>query len=189
MRSSLFLKNSGLHGMLQKNQVPPKVRTEVANKIINICRVLNNHTVQYMVVGGTAVAYHGYFRWSVDGKGLAAEKFDLDFWYNPTYKNYFNLLNALQEMGQDAERFKKEQSPDPKNSFFRFELENFTIDYLPKLKGLNSFRKSFDNCDIVTLDGVEISFLSLDDLIADKSAQSRPQDLEDIKELKKRNSK
>ena len=95
----------------------------------------------------------------------------------------------MQDLGQDVEKFKEEATPDPKNSFFRFELQNFTIDFLPYLKGLNSFRKSFANRDFVTLQDVEISFLSLDDLIADKSAQSRPKDLEDIKELKKRNSK
>ena len=165
------------------------MRTEIADKILNVCRILNSNSVLYMVVGGTAVAYHGYFRWSVDSKGLASDKFDLDFWYNPTYGNYFNLLNALLELGQDVAKFKEETTPDPKNSFFRFELENFTIDFLPYLKGLNSFRKSFGNRDCVTLQDVEISFLSLNDLIADKSAQSRPKDLEDIKELKKRNSK
>ena len=26
---------------------------------------------------------------------------DLDFWYNPTYENYFNLLKALEELGID----------------------------------------------------------------------------------------
>lgn len=165
------------------------MHTEIADKILNVCKILNDNSVLYMVVGGTAVAYHGYFRWSVDSKGLAAEKFDLDFWYNPTYGNYFNLLNALQELGQDVKKFKEEKAPDPKNSFFRFELENFTIDFLPYLKGLSSFRKSFANRDFVKLQNVDISFLSIDDLIADKAAQSRPKDLDDIKELKKRNSK
>ena len=55
------------------------MQTEVTNKIVEVCKILNNHSVRYLIVGGTAVAYHGYFRWSVDSAGLASEKFDLDF--------------------------------------------------------------------------------------------------------------
>jgi hypothetical protein len=54
--------------------------------------------------------------------GKIAEKPDLDFWYNPTYDNYFKLLNALEELGQDVTRFKDEQTPNPKKSFFRYEF-------------------------------------------------------------------
>lgn len=164
------------------------MQTAIANKIISICRILNQHQVQYLIVGGTAVAYHGYFRWSLDPKGLAADKFDLDFWYNPTYKNYFNLLNALNDLGQDVNKFIKEKSPDPKRSYFKFELDNFTIDFLPVLKGLDQFRKSYNARDQVTMDAVDISFISLNDLMEDKAALSRPKDIEDIKELKKRNN-
>lgn len=155
----------------------------VADKVLSICKCLNKNQVQYLIVGGTAVAYHGYFRWSYDAKGLAAEKFDLDFWYNPTYTNYFKLLNALEELGMNVERYKKEKAPDPHRSFFRFELENFTIDFLPTLKGLHKFLKSFRSRDLVKLNEVEMSFLSIDDLITDKSSDSRSKDLIDIQEL------
>lgn len=157
----------------------------VADKVLSICKCLNKNQVQYLIVGGTAVAYHGYFRWSYDAKGLAAEKFDLDFWYNPTYANYFKLLNALEELGMSVERYKKEKAPDPHRSFFRFEIENFTIDFLPTLKGLQKFLKSFRSRDVVKLNNVEMSFLSIDDLITDKSSDSRSKDLIDIQELKK----
>ena len=39
------------------------------------------------MVGGTAVALHGYFRQSHDPSGQLMGKHDLDFWYNPTYVN------------------------------------------------------------------------------------------------------
>ena len=107
------------------------MQPEITNKIVEVCKVLNSYSVKYLIVGGTAVAFHGYFRWSVDSAGLASEKFDLDFWYNPTYENYFNLLNALSDLGQDVESIKEEKVPNPKSSFFKFEIENFTIDFLP----------------------------------------------------------
>lgn len=62
--------------------------------IIRICSILNKHSVQYLIVGGSAVALHGYFRDSINQAGLTTDKPDLDCSYNPTYDNYFRLLDA-----------------------------------------------------------------------------------------------
>lgn len=85
------------------------------------------------------MALHGYFRWSFTQSGTRAEKYDLDIWYNPTYGNYFNLLDALKDLGQYVLEYREEQSPKPKQSFFRYEIEDFTLDFLPMLKGLSKF--------------------------------------------------
>jgi hypothetical protein len=39
--------------------------SNLSNSILTVCKVLNKHSVQYMIVGGTAVALHGYFRQSL----------------------------------------------------------------------------------------------------------------------------
>jgi hypothetical protein len=57
------------------------VQGEITNKIVEVCKVLNKHSVKYLIVGGTAVAFHGYFRWSVNSTASASEKFDLDIRY------------------------------------------------------------------------------------------------------------
>lgn len=164
------------------------MQSKITNRITEVCKALNNHSVKYLIVGGTAVAFHGYFRWSVDSNGLASEKFDLDFWYNPTYENYFNLLNALSDLGQEVGKFKAEKEPKPKSSFFKFEIDNFTIDFLPSLKGISKFLPSYNKRDIVEIDGVQISFINIDDLLKEKASQSRPKDLEDIRQLTKKKS-
>lgn len=89
----------------------------------------SKHAVEYLIVGGASVAFYGYYRMSAAPAGQIAEKYDFDFWYNPSYKNYFSLLNALEELGQNVSEFKQEQTPDPYKSFFRFELEIATIDF------------------------------------------------------------
>lgn len=112
----------------------------------------------------------------------------MDFWYNPTYENYFKLLNALEELGQDVTEFKKEQAPNPKSSFFKYKFENFTLDFLPALKAALTFRLSYDKREVITLNEVDIPFIDFEDLIADKQATSRPKDIHDIEQLKlKRN--
>ena len=156
----------------------------ITDSILEVCTALNKHNVQYLIVGGTAVALHGYFRWSYNQAGILTEKYDLDIWYNPTYDNYFKLRDALEELGQNITEFKEEKSPTPKSSFFRFEMERFTLDFLPKLKGLSKFGLSFDRREIVDFNGIDILVINFDDLIKDKETDSRPKDLIDIKELK-----
>ena len=160
------------------------MNSSVTDQILNVCKTLNKNAVQYLIVGGTAVAFHGYFRWSQNHSGEPTDKFDLDIWYNPTYANYFNLLNAIEELGQDVIKFREEQSPDPTKSYFRLDLEKITLDFLPKLKSLSKFRDSFDKKDTVKINEVDILFINFDDLIEDKSANARPKDLLDIQQLK-----
>jgi hypothetical protein len=159
------------------------MENNLAESILNVCRVFNRHSVQYIIVGGTAVALHGYFRRSLNVVGIISNKPDLDFWYNPTYGNYFKLLNALEEFGQDVTEFKSEQAPNPKKSFFKFEFENFTIDLLPELKAKLSFRLLFERREVVTLNEVDIPFISYEDLILDKQKNARPKDITDIEQL------
>ncbi|HWK02439.1 MAG TPA: hypothetical protein VNS58_02330 [Puia sp.] len=114
------------------------------------------------------------------------EKHDLDFWYNSNYNNYFRLLDALEELGQDISRFKAEKSPNPKKSFFRLEYDKFTVDFLPELPGLSRFRDSFSKCEVSKIGEIEIPFISYADLIANKQTQGRAKDIEDIEQLKLR---
>lgn len=71
----------------------------LAESILSVCKILNKYSVQYLISGGTAVALHGYLRISHLSSGFPANKYDLDFWYNSVYDNYFRLLNALEELG------------------------------------------------------------------------------------------
>ena len=91
--------------------------------LLAVCSILNKHEVEYLVVGGSAVILHGYFRHSTNAAGVVADNPDLDFWYNPTYSNYFKILKVLKELGQDVTKFENEQSPNPQKSFFRYEFE------------------------------------------------------------------
>lgn len=160
------------------------MESNLADSILSVCNALNKFSVEYMIVGGTAVALHGYFRLSTNMAGEIDEKPDLDFWYNPTYENYFRLLNALEELGQDVTKFKQEQTPDPKKSFFKYKLEKFTLDFLPELKVSLKFRASFKTRELVTLNGTEIPFISFDDLILDKQTNARSKDITDVEQLK-----
>ena len=156
--------------------------------ILTICDALNKNKVQYMIVGGMAVALHGYFRKSINITGASAEKPDLDFWYNPTYQNYYNLLNALQDLGEDVKKFKNEKTPSPKKSFFKYEFKDFTLDLLPQLKAPLKFSQCYEKREMVKFNDIDIAFIDLENLIEDKKATSRPKDLSDLEHLKNNNN-
>jgi predicted nucleotidyltransferase len=160
------------------------MKMNLTDEILRVCQILNKNSVQYLIVGGTAVAFHGYFRWSQNSTGTLTEKFDLDIWYNPTYDNYFKLLKALAELGQDVQEFFEEQSPNPLKSYFKFELAKFTLDFLPNLKGVTNFKQAYEKKEITTINGIDIQFIGFDELLQDKAANSRPKDLTDIQQLK-----
>lgn len=160
------------------------MKRTLTNHILNICSTLNKHSVEYMLVGGTAVAAHGYFRMSSDPYGMRAVKHDLDIWYNPSYENYFRLLDALEDIGLNVIEFKEEQAPEPKKSFFRYDFDELTLDLLPQLKGLSKFASSFKNREIIELEKIEIPVIGFEDLIREKEINARPKDIEDIKQLK-----
>lgn len=58
---------------------------ELLERLLAVCRGLNDQGVEYLLVGGTAVALHSYYRLSTNPAGAVTDKPDVDVWYNPTY--------------------------------------------------------------------------------------------------------
>jgi len=151
--------------------------------IVKVCQALNTHGVDYLVVGGSAVAYYGYFRHSITMAGVPADRPDVDIWYSPTYTNYFKLLDALISLGQDVTVHRNEQSPNPRKSFFRYEFDLFTLDLLPSIKSALNFGPAFSRREVIDIGSVAIPFIDFEDLITDKKATARPKDFDDIDNL------
>ena len=71
----------------------------------------------------------------------------------------------------------------------KFEFEEFKIDFLPEIKGLNSFADSYSNTIKSIIDTIEFRILSLDDLIKTKETDSRSKDSSDLEALRKLKNK
>lgn len=153
------------------------------DQIVHICSILEKHSVQYMLVGGTAVAFHGYYRETRMIDGSISEKHDFDFWYNPSYDNYFRLLDALEELGIEVAEFRNERSPDPKRSYFKHTFQFFSIDFLPEMAGLGRFFNAYQVAEKSVIGGVTIPVISKADLIANKTKLGRAKDRDDLEHL------
>ncbi|MES1215359.1 MAG: hypothetical protein ABUT20_07575 [Bacteroidota bacterium] len=153
--------------------------------LLTICKLLAKYNVKYMLIGGTAVALNGYYRHSINTSGELTDKPDIDIWYNPTFENYFNILKAIKDLGQDTTEFENEQNPNPRKSFFKLDFDDFTFDILPEIKANIKFIEAYERKQTVEIDGTPIHFMNYIDLIKDKEAIGRKKDIQDIEQLKK----
>jgi len=158
---------------------------DLKNSLLTVCNLLEKYNILYMLVGGTAVALHGYYRNSINMAGELTDKPDIDIWYNPTYGNYFNILKVIEALGQDITEFKNEKSPNPRKSFFKLDFDDFTFDILPNIKADIKFIEANKRKETVEIDDIQIHFMSYLDLIKDKEATARKKDIADIEQLKR----
>lgn len=160
-----------------------------AENLLILVKILHNRNVQYLVVGGTAIAFHGYVRPTTTRDGTVLDKDDFDFWFNPTYPNYMRLLDAFEDMGLDITGIREEEYPDVKRSFFQFKPKDYSLDFLPKVGGGLIFRDCYQQRIVSMIEGTEISIIAIEDLIICKKATGRKKDLEDIEFLEAKRRK
>ncbi len=157
---------------------------EVQQYLVKVCKALNAHGVDYLVVGGAAVSHYGYNRPSGIGESRVDLRVDLDFWYNPVIENYQKLVNALNDLDVDVEGLKTLVF-DKRRTFLKVPHKDFHTDFLPIIEGLRSFRICKGKAERIDIGGVTLAVLSIEDLIANKLAVNRQMDRTDIEHLKR----
>lgn len=130
-----------------------------------------DHDVRFMVVGGLAVAAHG----------LPRSTGDLDAWVWIDPANAARILDALQafgfgDLGLESSDFIR---PD---SVIQLGYPPHRVDILTSIDAVD-FEDAWQRRVLIELDGLAIPFISRADLIRNKIAVGRPQDLSDVDRL------
>ncbi len=134
-------------------------------------RCLNAHGVEYLVVGGHAVAFYGYPRATAD----------LDVWIAVSPANAGLLVAALKEFGFDV----PELRPDlflQEGRIIRMGVEPNRIEVQTGIDGVE-FSECYPRRVAAGLDGIAVWFISLADLKKNKQASGRNKDLADLDNL------
>jgi len=133
--------------------------------------LLNSHAVEYLLIGGYAVAVYGYVR----------ATHDLDIWVNPTPENDSRVRAAVQEFGfaasvLDAGIF------TTVNNVIRMGVAPMRIEILTSISGV-SFEPCYAEREIIQVDTVPVTVISLARLRENKVAAGSAKDLADLDHL------
>lgn len=133
--------------------------------------LLAAHDVRYMIVGGYAVAAHG----------LPRATGDLDAWIRPDRDNARRVLEVLVEFGFGGLGITQDDLSSP-DLVIQLGYPPYRIDLLTRIDGVD-FESAWPRRIEVLLDTVRVPFIGRDDLIANKRAVGRPQDVADVLRL------
>ena len=147
----------------------------LAQDFEDFVKLLNKHQVDYLVVGGYALAFHGKPRHTGD----------LDIWINSSEINSDKLVIAIKEFGLASLGLTK----------YDFMQEGYVtqigypplrIDILNAIDGVK-FEDAYPNRLLVDVNGIKVKYIGLKELVDNKTASGRSQDIADLKEIKKIN--
>lgn len=132
---------------------------------------LNAHHVEYLLIGGYAVNYHGYPRATAD----------MDIWVAAHPANADKVVAALKEFGLDLPELSPELFLHPWQ-IVRLGLPPVRIEVSTTISGVD-FAECYAARVTDTLDGIPVCIISLGHLKLNKKASGRHQDLADLEHL------
>lgn len=146
------------------------------DEILKFWAALQKTQVKYIMVGGYATNLHGYQRFTGD----------IDIWIEDTLKNRQRLQEAFTECGMGDYYMLETIQFVPGWTDFHL-MNGLRLDIMVNMKGLEvySFDECLDMAAIADIDGVQVPFLHINQLISNKKAVNRPKDQQDVIELEK----
>ncbi len=132
----------------------------------------NAREVEFLVVGAHALAAHGHVR---------ATK-DLDIWIRPDARNAGRVIAAIRAFGAPLHDLTEADLSTP-GVFFQMGVPPVRIDVLTNLDGID-FDGAWERRMTSRFAGEPVFVLSREDLIRNKTAAGRPQDIADVEWLR-----
>jgi hypothetical protein len=149
------------------------------NTINNFEEILDSfikNNVDFMLVGGFAVNFHGYNR----------STSDLDIWINPIEDNKSKIISSLIQLGFDGNAKNQINQLDFEKPFaFSLGSEPLEIDIFNHITGVKYLDAFQNRIPFQFSDNISVHFISLKDLIVNKMLTGRLQDKADVENLQK----
>lgn len=135
--------------------------------------LLNKHNVRYLIVGGYAFSFHAEPRFTKD----------IDFFVDGSEGNAERLLKALSDFGFGDLALTKGDFIKS-GDVVQLGISPVRIDLMTSVTGVD-FAPAWENRVTGNFGGVPAYFISKTDLIRNKAAVGRKQDLSDIEKLQR----
>ena len=149
------------------------MRTRWSRDFLDLLTALNDAEARYLLVGGHAVG--------LMGRPRATKDFDL--WIEASPDNAARVMRALREFGAPLEGV-SEADFAVEGAGYRMGDPPFRIELLTEISGV-SFAEAWPRRQTHELDGTACHVIGREDLLANKRAAGRAQDLADIEALER----
>jgi hypothetical protein len=137
----------------------------------DILSIFNDERVEYLLIGGYAVAAHGNPR---------ATK-DIDIWVRCSPDNADRILRALVRFGAPTTDLTADDFQSP-GTTVQIGVPPHRIDLVTEIDGVQ-FDEAVPNRISVEIAGLPVAVIGRSDLIRNKKTTGRPQDLADVDSL------
>ena len=136
--------------------------------LIDLLHALNAAGAKYLLVGGYAFAFHGTVRSTKDA----------DIFVGTEAENASRVWHALAAFGAPIDDLRPEDLTKP-DSFFIMGRPPNQIDIITTIDGV-TFDEAWANRIPATYGDEAVNYISKEDLIRNKTAAGRPQDVADV---------
>jgi len=144
---------------------------EIQPDFRDFLKLFNDHGVEFIIVGGYALAFHGAPRFTGD----------LDLFIQPSPGNARNVLKALAEFGFDFPNLTLDDFQKP-DTVVQLGLPPIRIDLITSISGV-----SWEDADAHKEPGsygeIPVCYLGRNEFIRNKTASGRKKDLADLEAL------
>jgi len=144
---------------------------EIHNDFKELLELFNKHKVEYLVVGGYALAFHGAPRFTGD----------IDLFIRSVSENAKRILEALDEFGFGSLDLSEDDFTKP-GKIIQLGVPPIRIDIITSLSGV-SWEKANVNKVSGQYDQTPVYFINRQDFIANKKATGRKKDAADIEAM------
>lgn len=134
-------------------------------------KLLTDHQVEYLLIGGYAVGHFGYVRATAD----------MDIWIERSEENAERIVRVLREFGFDVADLESGLFLT-ENRIVRMGVPPIRIEIHTTISGV-VFAECYGRRVESTIDGIAVNIVSLEDLKANKHASNRAKDLADLENL------
>jgi predicted nucleotidyltransferase len=144
----------------------------------DLLSALNEAEAQYMVIGGYAVGYYAEPRFTKD----------LDIWFSADGDNPERIYSALARFGAPLSDLTVDDLATD-GLVFQLGMPPNRIDVLNQISGGIEFQAAWSAKIVADFGGVTVNLIGIDDLIKNKIAAARPQDVRDVRTLERARTK